>query len=302
MKKITFILLLLLPTILLSQELMCRVSINYSQVSTTNTQIFQALQRDVSEFMNNTNWTNYVFNNKERIECNILINVTQFNGVDNFIANLQVSSTRPVYDASLTTQILNIKEKTGLLKFQYIENQPLEFNENTYTSELAYTLAFYAYIIIGADFDTFSEYGGDEFYTKAQKIVTNAQSSPVGGAWTAMGATNEDNRYYLAKYLNSPVYKPYRQAMYKYHRLGLDQMTKDVTTGRQNIVAAIDNIKQIYQKKPNSFLVKIFLETKRAEIINIFSESPPQEIARIKQTMKLIDVTHSSDYDKIGQH
>jgi len=301
MKKLLLLIFLSLPAIVFSQELLCRVSVNYSQVQTTNIQIFQALQRDLSEFMNNTRWTNYVFNNKERIECSLLINVTEFDGVDNFTATLQVSSTRPVFDASLTTAVINLKEGNGLFKFQYIENQSLEFNENAFTSEVAYTLAFYAYIIIGMDFDTFSEYGGTEFFEKAQKIVTNAQSSVNRGAWTAMGASREDNRYFLAKFLTGPVYKPYRQAMYKYHRLGLDKMTTDINSGRQNVAQAIENIKQIYQKKPGNFLVNIFLETKRTEIINIFSEAPPQEIARIKQTMKLIDVTHASDYDNIGQ-
>ncbi|MBN2662598.1 MAG: DUF4835 family protein [Bacteroidales bacterium] len=301
MKRIIFLILISLPVFAFSQELLCRVSVNYSQVTTTNTQIFQALQRDVSEFMNNTHWTNYVFNNNERIECSMLINVTEFDGVDNFTATLQVSSTRPVFDASLTTSVINIKEGNGLFKFQYIENQPIEYNENTFTSELAYTLAFYAQIVIGMDFDTFSEYGGTEFFETAQKIVTNAQASANRSAWTAIGASREDNRYYLAKFLTSPVYKPYRQAMYKYHRLGLDMMTSDINSGRQNVTQAIDNVKQIYQKKPGNFLVSIFLETKRTEIINIFSEAPPQEIARIQQTMKLIDVTHASDYDKIGQ-
>lgn len=302
MKKLFFLILIISPTLIFSQELLCRVSINYSQVTTTNTQIFQALQRDVSEFLNNTRWTNYVFNNNERIECSILVNITEFDGVDNFVSTLQVSSTRPVFDASLTTSVLNIKENNGLFKFQYIENQPIEFNENSYTSELAYTLAFYAYVIIGMDFDTFSEYGGTEFFEKAQKIVTNAQSSVNRNAWTAIGATREDNRYYLAKFLNGPVFKPYRQAMYKYHRMGLDLMTADINSGRQGVSQAIDNIKQIYQKKPGNFLVNVFIETKRSEIINIYSDAPPQDIARIKQTMKLMDVTHASDYDKIGQN
>ncbi len=301
MKKIFFLILFFLPLIATSQELMCRVSVNYQQIQNPNTEIFRAMQKDINEYMNNRRWTNYVFSNRERIECSMLINITKYDGVSSFTANLQISATRPIYDASLTTTLFNIKEKNGLFKFEYMENQPIEFNENTYTSELAYTLAFYAYIILGMDFDSFSEYGGSEFFQKAQKIANNAQSSPNRNAWTSMGSTKEDNRYYLAKFLNSPVYKPYRQAMYKYHRLGLDMMTTDINTGRQNITEAINLIKKIYQKKPNNYLVNIFLKAKRNEIINIYSEAPPQEISRIKQTMKLIDLTHSDDYDKIGQ-
>jgi hypothetical protein len=229
----------------------------------------------------------------------MLLNITGFDGVDKFTANLQVSSSRPIFDASITTPVLNIKEKQSF-KFQYIQNQPLQFNENTYTDELTSTLAFYAYIIIGMDFDTFSELGGSEFFQKAQKIVTNAQSSPYD-IWKSIGSSKEDNRYYLAKNLNSPVYRPFRIALYKYHRLGLDQMVNDITTGRQNVIQAIELIKQVYQKKPNNYLVSLFLETKRQEIINIFSEAPPQEINRIKQILQLIDPAHADAYDKLGK-
>lgn len=300
MKKTLILILAFLPIFSFGQELMCRVSVNYSQINTTNTQVFQTLQRDISEFMNTTRWTNYVFNNKERIECSMLINIKQYDGVDNFKATLQVTSTRPVYDASLTTSVFSLKEAEGSFNFQYIENQPIDFNENTFTSELADALAFYANIIIGFDFDTFSEYGGTEFFDMAQKIVTNSQSSPNNVAWTSLGTNHEDNRYYLAKYLTSPSYMPFRQAQYKYHRLGIDALTTDVTTGRQNIAQSIELVKKIYQKKPGNYLVQMWIETKRTEIINIFSESPPTEAQRVAQTLKLIDVTNADLYDKMG--
>ena len=300
MKKTIIIILIFLPIFTFAQELLCRVSVNYSQINTTNTQVFQALQRDITEFMNRTRWTSYVFGNKERIECSMLINITQYDGVDNFTASLQVSSNRPVYNASLTTPVLNLKEKDGTFKFRYIENQPIEFNESTFTSELAYTLAFYAYIIIGYDFDTFSEFGGTEFFEKAQQIVTNAQSSPNQASWKSIGATHEDNRYYLAKFINSPTYKGFREAQYKYHRNGIDLMVKDVTSGRQNIATSIGLIKKVYQKKPGNYLVQIWIETKRQEIINVFSESPPAEAKRVAEDLKLIDITNADQYDKMG--
>jgi len=299
MKKILFTILLIIPFQLFSQELMCRVSVNYSSVTTTNTQVFQDMQRDISEFMNTTKWTDYIFSNEERIECSILINITQFDGVDNFKATLQVSSTRPVYDASLTTPVLNFKEKQSF-NFNYMSNEPLEFNENTYTSELPYAMAFYAYVIIGFDFDTFSELGGSEFFTKAQKLVANAQGSGLD-IWKSMGTNNEDNRYYLAKNLNSPVYKQFRQAMYKYHRQGLDMMTNDITQGRSNVLNSLELLKGVFQKQPNSVLISMFISTKKQEVINIFSEAPPQEANRAKQIMKLIDPLNSSEYDNMGK-
>lgn len=300
MKKIFLIFILLIPTFVFSQELNCRISVNYSQIKTTNTQVFQAMQRDISQFMNTTRWTNYVFNNHERIECSMLINITQYDGVDNFTATLQVSLSRPVFDASLTSPIMSLKEKDGAFKFQYIENQPIEFNENSYTTELAYSLAFYAYIILGFDFDTFAELGGNEFFDMAQKIVSNAQSSPNQTAWKSIGTSHEDNRYYLAKFLTSPNYRAFRQAQYKYHRLGMDAMTSDITSARQNVTDAIELIKKTYQKKPGNYLVQIWIETKRNEIINIYSDAPPTEAKKVAQTLKLIDVTNADQYDKMG--
>ncbi len=299
-KKIFFLIILFFPFNIFSQELNCRVSVNYQQVTTTNTQIFQDLQRDISDFMNTTQWTNYVFDYHERIECSILINIIQFDGVDNFVATLQVSSSRPVYDASLTTSLFKFKEADGTFKFQYIQNQPIEFNENAFTTELAYGLAFYAYIIIGYDFDTFSELGGSEFFDKAQTIVNIAQSSPNKALWRSMGTNHEDNRYFLAKFLTDANYQSFRIAQYKYHLKGLDLMTTDITTARNNVAESIELIKQVYQKRPENFLVQIWIESKRSEIINIFSEAPSAEAKRVAQSLKLIDVTNSDQYDKMG--
>lgn len=291
----------LFQLVVFSQELNCRVSVNYSQTTNTNTQIFQSMQRDISEFMNTKQWTNYIFNFDERIDCTILINVTQYDGVDNFVATLQVSSNRPVYNTSLTTPILNLKEGEGLMKFNYVENQAIEFNENTYTNELASTLAFYAYIILGYDFDTFSELGGTDFFDKAQNIVTLAQSSPNGNAWKSFGVNKEDNRYFLVKNITSPNFKSFRVAFYKYHRMGLDIMVSDVVTGRQGVTEAIELIKQVYQKKPNNYPIQIFIESKRQEILNIYSEATSQETKRVSQSLKIIDVTNADKYDNMGQ-
>lgn len=303
MKKIiVFILLSFSFRVAHSQELLCQISLNYQTINTPNQQIFTSMYKDLSEFMNQTHWTNYIFSFNERIACNVILNITAFNGVDQFTATLQVSSSRPVYGTSLTTQVLNIMESQPF-NFQYIENHPLEFNENTFSDELSSTLAYYAYIILGMDFDTFSELGGTEFYQKAQKIVTNATSGTSNkSVWTTMGTNRENNRYYLANFLANDAYRDYREALYKYNRLGLDVMSKDIVSGRASITEAIDLIRKIYQKKPNNILISIFLETKRNEIVNIYSEAPVQEVSRIKQTMQFIDPLHSSDYDNMGNN
>ncbi len=281
------------------QELNCRVSINHSQVKTTNIQIFQSMQKDIMEFMNTTRWTNYVFSPEERIDCSILIIITKFNGTDYFEGTIQVSSTRPVYNSSYTSPVINIKEKSGWFKFRYIENQPIEFNERSYTTELAYTLAYYAYFILGMDFDTFSENGGAEFFQKMKTIVSNAQSG-LSDAWRASGTNRYDNRYYLARDLTEESFAPFHSAMYKYHRLGLDLMAQDISAGRQGVLSALKDMLVLYKRKPQSFLIRLFLDTKRDEIINIFSEAPMPEARQAALIMKQIDPSNASKYDKMG--
>lgn len=300
MRKLAVLLIIFFSLKLSSQELFCRVNVNFQNIQITNQQLIQKMVKDITDFMNQTVWSPYIFALNERIECAININLTEFNGVDMFRGTLQVSSNRPVYDASLITPILNLQEKSQF-RFTYVENVPIEFNENTYTGELAYTLAFYAYVILGFDFDTFSELGGTEFFQKAQKILQNAQSSYNKELWTSIGSSGETNRYWLINFVNSETFVDFRKALYRYHRLGLDLMSQDIQTGRNNVIEALELIKKVNQQKPNNFLVNIFIETKRKEIINIFSEAPLPEITRVRNIMKLIDPLHSSEYDNIGK-
>ncbi len=301
MKKIIVIMILSFYSVFaFSQELNCRVSINHSNVqNTSNQQIFQSLQRDISEFMNTTKWTDYSFKQNERIDCNISIIVNKFNGMDRFEATLQITSSRPVYGTSLKSPLLNYKEKDNLFTFRYVENQAIEFNESSYSTNLAYVMAFYAYIAIGYDFDSYSLFGGEEFFQIAQKLVTNAQSSPERG-WKAFESTDQNNRYYLAKDLISPIYKPMREASYKYHRLGMDVMTENITGGRKQVGEAIKLLVKVHKKKTDSFLMRVFLDAKRKEIINIYSEAPNVETKPVVANLKMIDVGNSEKYDKMG--
>ncbi len=298
MKKLIVFFTILLAFSLKAQELRCRVQINYSQVKTTNVQIFQNLQKAISDFMNQTRWTNYVFAPEERIDCSILIIIQQFNGTDYFKGTIQVSSNRPVFNSSYTTPVLNIRERDGSFEFRYYENQPIEFNERSFTGDLAYTLAFYAYLIIGYDFDTFKQDGGAPFFEKLRTIVANAQSSP-SNAWKAMGTNKYDNRYYIAKDLNDDAYAPFHKALYEYHRLGLDLMADDVARGRQGVLQALRDLQALYAKKPQSFLIRMFLDTKRQEIMNIFSQAPLPEAQQAAIILKRIDPYNSSKYDKM---
>jgi len=300
-KKIFFVLIsVLIFNNLSAQELNCRISVSYSQITNANDEIFRSLQSDLYEYMNNTRWTDYVFDYDERIECSIILTVKEFNGMDRFTTTIQVTSSRPIYNSSTSSKILNVKEDEGLFTFQYIENQPLVFNENSYTDNLTSVLAFYAYLIIGMDFDTFSEYGGTEFYQKMQKIVSNAQVSSEGG-WKAFESTEKNNRYYIAEYLTNSNYKPFRSAMYDYHRTGLDLMTDDVVEGRKSITDAIEKLLIVYKKKRDLYLLTMFFDAKVDEIVNIYSEANTSEITEVYDILKLIDVANVNKYEKMGE-
>jgi len=282
-----------------SQELKCTVSIGSSQVTNGNQQLFESMQKDIYDFMNTTKWTDYIFTNEERIECNITINLKTYNGVDKFAGTIQINSSRPIFNSNYNSTVLNIKEPDNTFGFYYIENQPLVFNENTYTSNLTSVLAFYAYLIIGADFDSYSEYGGTDFFAKAQKIVTTAQTSE-DKSWKAY-ATSQDNRYYTAEALNNSNYKPYRSALYNYHRLGLDVMSTDLVTGKKEIKNSIDKLLLVYKKKKDSHLLTLFFDAKSDEIINIYSEANIEEIKEVYDILKVIDVANATKYESMGQ-
>lgn len=303
MRKIIFVLLISAFSIqTYSQELNCRFSINYSQITNASDEIFRSLQTDLTEFMNTTKWTDYVFDYDERIECSFIINVREFNGIDKFTTTLQVTSSRPVYNTSFNTSVLNLKEDDGVFTFQYVENEPLVFNETSHSSNLTSVLAFYAYLIIGMDFDTFSEYGGTEFYQKMQKIVSNAQSSADSRfGWSAFESTEQNNKYYIAETLNNSNYKPFRSALYNYHRLGLDIMSEDIVEGRKAITESIEKLLLVYKKKRDLHLLTMFFDAKADEIVNVYSEANTDEIKEVYDILKVIDVANSSKYETMGK-
>ena len=209
-----------------AQELRCNVQILSNQIQGTNKQIYKTLQQDIYEFMNNRIWTNQKFENNERIECKILINLDKHTG-DEFSGSMTVSSRRPVYNSSYNTTMFQYKDND--IQFRYLENQPLEFDINSFKSNLTSILAYYAYIIIGLDFDSFSPMGGTPYYNKAQQIVSNAQNAR-GKGWKAFESRR--NRYWLVENILNNEYGPVREFLYQYHRKGLDQMHDDQAQAR----------------------------------------------------------------------
>ncbi|RLD84178.1 MAG: DUF4835 domain-containing protein [Bacteroidetes bacterium] len=301
--KLTSILVILFLnsiTITKAQELNCQVQVNHSQISGVSRQIFENMQKDISQFMNTHKWGNYVFDYNERIKCSFLINISSYSG-NRFIATLQVVSNRPVFESSYESPILNYREQDKLFDFEYIENQNLEFNEKSHGSNLTAVLAYYAYIILGMDFDTFLMEGGTAFFQKAQNIVNNAQGSQNKG-WKAYEARKRDNRYFLVKNLLDNRNGAARRAMYRYHRQGLDVMGTRLEAGRAEIAESLRYFQKVHRLDPNLFLLKIIMDAKSKELINIFSASFAAEKTKVANILKEIDPGRIKDYERLTKN
>jgi hypothetical protein len=292
-----FILLLVtyLPIKLTAQELNCSVEVNATQVqSGTNVTVYDNLQKAIYQFMNNRKWTNDIFQNDERIECSILINITKQESQNKFTATLQIQSRRPVYNTSYYSPVISFKDDN--FSFEYNEFERLEFNMNSFTSNLTSVLAYYAYLVIGFDYDTFSEKGGTEYFEKAQTIVNNAQSSSFPG-WKS--TESDDNRYWIVSLLLNGAYEDYHLALYKYHRLGLDIMQKDLDNGRKEIVESLRLMEKVHQRKFNNVILRIFFNAKVNELVEIFKKAPDDQKKEAYQILTKINATNSNQYNKI---
>jgi len=280
-----------------AQELNCSVQINASQVTGVSRTIFDNMRKDISQFVNTKKWTDYRFENNERIKCSMVIEIKSVQG-NRYTTTLQVNSSRPVFNSSYESPIIRLRETEGDFDFEYIENTPLNFNENRHGDNLTAVLAFYAYIIIGMDFDTFKMEAGTPFFQKAQKIVNNAQGSQFKG-WKAYEARKQNNRYYLVNKLLDTRNGAARRAMYRYHRQGLDIMSEKAEQGRREIAESLKYLQKVYRVDRNSYLLKIIMDAKYKELINIFSEAYADEKAKVYNILKEIDPAHLKDYEKL---
>ena len=281
-----------------SQELRCNVQVITNQIQGTNKQKFTTLQRAIYEFMNGRNWTNHVFNSQERIEANIMINLTEEISSDEFRGTIQIQSRRPVYNSSYNTVLFNYMDNN--LHFRYTEHETLEFSENQHLSNLTSILAFYAYIIIGLDYDSFSLNGGTEFFQRAETIVSNAQSASERG-WKSFESNR--NRYWLVSNLRNSRYAPVREFVYRYHRLGLDRMSQRPAEARTEIAESLLLIQKVHREKPDPFmhLLQVVFDTKSDELINVFSETNPDEASRVASLLREVDPANTPKYQRIQQ-
>ena len=282
-----------------AQELNCNVQISAQQIQGSNRQVFQTMQRDIYEFMNSSVWTNNVYSYSERIECNILINLTDQLSADEFKGTIQVQLKRPVFNTTYNTTMLNIMDNS--VQFRYVEFQPLEFDPSTHRSNLVSMLAYYAYIILGVDYDSFSPEGGTEYFQIADRIVMNAQNAPEPG-WKPYDGSRNRNRYWLVKNILDKEYEGVRQFTYEYNRQGLDKMESAITEARTNISESLVQIQNVYRRRPDPYMyfIQVVLDSKSDEIVNIFSEAFPEEKSRVILILTEIDPANKSKYEKIA--
>jgi hypothetical protein len=294
-----FTLLVLFPSLINSQELNCNVQISAQRIQGSNRQVFETMQRDIYEFMNSTVWTNHVYSYSERLDCNILINLNDQLSADEFRGTIQIQLRRPVFNTTYNSTMLNFIDNS--FQFRYVEFQPLEFDPGAHRSNLVSVLAFYTYIILGFDYDSFSPLGGTEFFQTAEKIVTNAQNAPEPG-WKAYDGSRNRNRYWLIKNILDKEYEGVRQFIYEYNINGLDKMESRITEARSGIAESLKLVQDVYRRKPDPFLyfVQIVMDSKSEEIINIFSEAFPEEKSRVVQILTEIDPANKAKYEKIN--
>ncbi|MFY0252354.1 DUF4835 family protein [Chitinophaga sp. 30R24] len=284
-----------------AQEIRANVSVVASQIQGVDRKVFTSLQSAIREFLNNRHWATDAFTASERIECNFLLNITSSLGSDAYKATLTIQATRPVFNSSYLTSLLNIQDKE--VAFRYVEFQQLEFNDNRVggndpmASNLTAILAYYVDIILGMDYDSFSPRGGDIYFKKALNIVNNAPDGKDITGWKAFEGNR--NRYWLQDNLLNAKFLQFHDVMYQYHRQGLDAMYDDVNKGRAAVLNCLNMLYAIHQNMPNSMLMQTFFSAKNDELLKLFSKAMPQEKSRAAELLSQLDIPNAQKYQQM---
>ena len=283
-----------------AQEIFCKVKVISSGAEVQNKAVFTEMEKAMQDFMNLRRRTTDQYSTEERILVNIVLSITASPRIGFYEATAQVQAVRPVYGASLETALLNFLDRDW--QFEYTEGMPMDFNDNTltYFNSLSSLLSFYAYTILGLDYDSFGKLGGKNFYQKAQYIVTNTGQADPGRGWKTFDGTN--SRFSLADNLMDQRVAPFREGMYDYYRLGLDRFLEQPEEARKSVLDCLRKIQQVQQVKPLNIAINTFMDTKSNEIVNMYQQAQPQDKQAAYNILVAIDPTKTDRYKAlIGQ-
>ena len=294
MRNCLFILSLLFSIASFSQELNCNLVVNAQQTGNENVQVFKTLEKQLQEFVNNTKWTNKTVAPQERINASMVIIIQDYNS-DNFQATIQVQSSRPVFNSTYESPIYNFNDRD--FNFQYLEFQNLNFSPTQFESNLVSVIAFHVYMILAMDADTFERNGGQPYYEQARTIVGYSQQNSGKGWEPPTGG--DQTRSALLDNILSPTYKEFREVLYSYHRMGLDNMHENPKKGKETISNTLENFQTMNSRRPNSFILRVFFDAKADEIEQIFTDGPSVDITKLINTLSKIAPMHASKWRNI---
>lgn len=274
-----------------AQEFNCKISVIAPQVQSTPKRVWQSMESSINQLMNTRRWTALNFSPSERIDCNMLLTITEQSSSDRFKGTLQVIYSRPVYGTDYMSPVVDILDNN--VEFSFLENTQIDFVPERFTNNLSSIVAFYAYFILGVDADTFTPMGGSDLYSLAQTVVSNAQNASESG-WKAF--EDQKNRYWLIDNQQQGAFRPLRQFLYDYHRKGFDVMSTDLMAGRTETAMAIEKLKAVHQAKPGSYNLQVLFNAKYNELVELFKMADPQERAKVYNTLQIIDPGHINQY------
>lgn len=275
------------------QELNAQFVVNADLVNQTNQQIFETLERSLNEFINSQSWSNQDFFPLEKITCSFVLNLSSYNA-SKFEGTLQIQSQRTIFDSNYDSPLLNFLDKD--ISFTYQEFQPLFFSPASFESNLVSLMSFYVYIIMGINADSLRFKGGDSYFEQAQRIVNLSQQSGALG-WKQNESNR--NRFWLSDTMRSNTFREYREALYTYHRKGLDLMTEKPLEAKKNIIKALLPLENLYDRRPNAMLLQMFFDAKADEIVNLFSDGPEVDFDRASKMLKKIAPFYQPQWKQI---
>jgi Domain of unknown function (DUF4835) len=291
LRPLLLLCLALAARICVGQEFNCQVSVIAPQVANSDPRIFKGLENAIREFVSGRRWTNYNYEQQERLDLSLLLTISEQQGLDRFRGTLQVIYSRPVFNSDYMSPVFDLIDEN--VEFNFLENTQLDFTEDRFTNNLTSILAFYAFYTLAVDADTFRPLGGTDLYNQAQQVVNQAQNSSDAG-WKAF--EGQTNRFWLIDNAQQATFRPLRECLYSYHREGFDNLTADAEAARKSISSGIERLRTVHQAKPVSYNLQVFFNAKHKELVELFKPTEPAEKSKLLTTLQIIDPGHISSY------